>query len=175
LFSVITTVLKTSGILALLSKGICMLLPFLKLNPQAVSSLFVGILEVTNGIKECALVDMSVISRLMLVSFMIGFGGLSINAQVLSVIAGAKLKFGIYSVMKVFQGAAASMYTYFLFGMLGATQAFNIFDSAYIRHYIRYLNTNFLDKIGDSTLNLSFVLVLMLLFAFVKNMKRAKA
>jgi sporulation integral membrane protein YlbJ len=175
LFSVITTVLKTSGILVLLSKGICMLLPFLKLNPQAISSLFVGILEVTNGIKECALVDMSLISKLMLVSFMIGFGGLSINAQVLSVIAGAKLKFGIYFVMKLFQGAAASMYTYFLFGMLGAKQAINVFDSVYVRQYIRYLNTNFLDKMGDSTLNLSFVLVLMLLFAFVKSMKRVKA
>ena len=175
LFSVITAVLKTSGILALVSQGICTLLPFLNLNPQAVSSLLIGLLEVTNGIKECALVDMSLISKLMLVSFMIGFGGLSINAQVLSVIAGAKLKFGIYTFMKLIQGAAASMYTYFLFGIMGVKQVFNIFDSINIRQYIRYLNTSFLDRIGDSTLNLSFVLLLMLIFALVKNMKRAKA
>lgn len=175
LFSVITEVLKNSGILVLLSKCICMLLPFMELNPQAVSSLFIGLLEVTNGIKECALVDMSLISKLMLISFMIGFGGLSINAQVLSVIAGTKLKFGIYSVMKLFQGAAASIYTYLLFGILGANQVFNVFDSVNVRQYIRYLNTTFLDRIGDSTLNLSFVLVLMLLFTLVKNMKRAKA
>ena len=175
LFSVITAVLKTSGILILLSKFICTLLPFLKLNPQAVASLLIGLLEVTNGIKECALVDMSLISKLMLVSFMIGFGGLSINAQVLSVIAGTKLKFGIYFVMKVFQGAAASMYTYFLFGILDTKQVFNVFDPVTVNQYVRYLNTNFLDKIGNSTLHLSFVLVLMLLFALLKNMKRAKA
>lgn len=174
LFSVITSVLKTSGVLLLLSKSMCLLLPFLNLNPQAVSSLLIGLLEVTNGIKECALVDLPLISKLMLVSFMIGFGGLSINAQVLSVIAGVKLKFGIYTIMKIFQGAAASMYTYLLFGILGATQAFNVLDSINISQYIRYLNTSFLNRIGDSAINFCLVLVLMLLFAFVKNMKRAK-
>jgi sporulation integral membrane protein YlbJ len=175
LFSVITAILKTSGVLLLLSKFICMLLPFWELNPQAVSSLLIGILEVTNGIKECALVDMTLISKLMLVSFMIGFGGLSINAQVLSVIAGVKLNFGVYVVMKIFQGAAASIYTYFLFGLLGAKQAFNMFDSLNVSQYVKYLNTSFLTKIGDSTLNLSFVLALMLLFTLAMNVKRAKA
>lgn len=174
LFSVITAVLKTSGILLLISKFICMLLPFLKLNPQAVSSLLIGLLEVTNGIKECALVDISLISKLILISFMIGFGGLSINAQVLSVIAGTNLKFGIYTVMKIFQGAAASIYTYFLFGLLDAKQVFNVFDSVNAIQYLRYFNTNFIDKFGDSTLNLSFVLLLMLLYGLVKSMKKAK-
>lgn len=174
LFSVITSVLKTSGILLLLSKSICTLLPFLKLDPQAVSSLFIGLLEVTNGIKECALVDMPLISKLMLVSFMIGFGGLSINAQVLSVIAGVRLKFGIYIIMKFFQGAAATIYTYLLFGTLGAAQAFNVFDSLNVSLYIRYLNTSFLNKVGDSAINLCLVLTIMLLFAFCSNRKRAK-
>ncbi|MDF2590946.1 MAG: Sporulation integral rane protein YlbJ [Clostridia bacterium] len=174
LFSVITSVLKTSGILLLLSKSICLLLPFLNLDPQAVSSLFIGLLEVTNGIKECALVDMPLISKLMLVSFMIGFGGLSINAQVLSVISGVKLKFGIYSLMKIFQGIAASIFTYFLFGIVGAAQAFNPFDAMNVSLYIRYLNTNFITRIGDSIINLSLVLAIMLLFALCKNMKRAK-
>ena len=175
LFSVIAAILKTSGILVLLSKGICVLLPFLELNPQAVSSLFIGFLEVTNGIKESALVDMFLVSKLMLISFMIGFGGLSINAQVLSVIAGVKLKFGIYFVMKLFQGVAASIYIYFLFGLIGAKQAFNVFDSVNVSQYVRYLNTSFAGKIGDSTLNLLLVLALMLLFALAIYMKKAKA
>jgi hypothetical protein len=159
----------------LISTGKCTLLPFLHLNPQAVSSLLIGLLEVTNGIKECALVDMSLEVKLTLVSFMIGFGGLSINAQVLSVIAGAKLKFGIYTVMKLFHGVAESIYTYLLFGVFGVKQVFNVFDSVNIKQYVRYLNTSFFDRIGDSTLNLSFVLLLMLLFAFIRNIKKVKA
>jgi hypothetical protein len=132
-------------------------------------------LEVTNGIKECALVDMTLISKLMLVSFMIGFGGLSINAQVLSVIAEVKLNFGVYAVMKIFQGVAASIYTYLLFGLLGAKQAFNAFHPLNVSQYVKYLNTSFLGKIGDSALNLSFVLTLMLLLTLAMNVKRAKA
>jgi sporulation integral membrane protein YlbJ len=174
LFSVITAILKTSGILELVSKGICMLLPFLDINPKAMSGLLIGILEVTNGIKECALGDISLISKLMLTSFMIGFGGLSINAQVLSVISGAKLHFGLYTFMKLLQGVAAAVYTYFLFDMMGAKQAFNVFDPVNVSHYVRYLNTDFMGKISDSTVNLLFVLSLMLMFALF-NKRRVKA
>jgi sporulation integral membrane protein YlbJ len=174
LFSVIAAILKTSGLLELFSNMLCALLPFLNMNPQAVSSVFIGLLEVTNGIKECALVDMTLISKLMLVSFMIGFGGLSINAQVLSVIAGVHLKFGLYLVMKLFQGVTAAVYTYFLFGLVGAKQAFNVFDSVNVSQYVRYLNSSISVKIGDSALNLGFVLVIMMLFAIVVNIKELR-
>lgn len=175
LFSVIATTLKTSGILNLVSKGVCMLLPFLHINTQAVSSVIIGLLEVTNGIKECAQVDMTLISKLMLISFMIGFGGLSINAQVLSVIASVKLKFGMYCFMKLFQGIVAAIYTYFLFDLVGAKQAFNVFDPINVSQYVRYLNTSFTEKTIDSILNLLLVLAAMFIFILIMNIKRAKA
>jgi sporulation integral membrane protein YlbJ len=174
LFSVISAILKTSGLLDLFSNTVCMLLPFLNLSPQAVASVIIGMLEVTNGIKECAAIDIALINKLMLVSFMIGFGGLSINSQVLSVIAKVNLKFGLYSIMKLFQGAAAAFYTYLIFSLLGVQQVFNIYDSINVSQYVRYLNSNMFNRVENSALNLIFVVILMLIFTIPMNYKRAK-
>jgi len=175
LFSVITAVLKSSGLLDSFSKTICAILPFLNLDPQAVASVIIGMLEVTNGIKECAAVSMPHVYQLMLVSFMIGFGGLSINAQVLSVIGKARLNFGLYCVMKLFQGAVAAIYTYFMYSIIGVRQVFNIYDAINVSNYVKYLNSSPLDRILNSSLNLTLVLAVMLIFAFTFSMKKAKA
>jgi len=169
LFSVITNVLKLSGFLYHASYLICSLLHFTNLNQQAVSSFIVGFLEMTNGIKECAVSEIPTISKLMMISFMMSFGGLSVNAQVLSVIGNSSLSFGLYFVVKLFQGITAAIYTYFLFGFVGIKPVFNVFDSASASQYIRYINSSFISRIGNSTLNLLLVLALMLLFALAMN------
>lgn len=174
LFSVITTILKISGILLFVSKLICLALYFLNLNTDTVSSIIVGMLEMTNGINQCAAIDMPIVYKLMTISFMIGFGGLSINAQVLSVIGDCGLRFGLYSIVKLFQGAAAAVFTYILYGIVGTRQVFNVYDSWNVNYYVRYLNRSIIMRIGDSTLNLIFVLAVMLIFALIKNVKRAK-
>lgn len=73
-----------------------------------------GILEVTNGIKECAPLYLPDIVKASIVSFFIGFGGLSINAQVSGIIQNTDISFFIYFMMKILQGAFASLYTLLL-------------------------------------------------------------
>lgn len=174
LFSVITTILKISGILLYVSKLICLVFYFLNLNPDTVSSIIVGMLEMTNGINQCAAIDMPIVYKLMTISFMIGFGGFSINAQVLSVIGDCNLRFGLYSIVKLFQGAAAAVFTYLLYGIVGTRQVFNVYDSWNVNYYVRYLNRSIIMRIGDSTFNLIFVLAVMLIFSLIKSVKRAK-
>lgn len=175
LFSVITAILKISGLLTLASKAICLAFYFLNLNPDVVSSVIIGMLEMTNGINQCAALNIPIIHKLMMISFMLGFGGLSINAQVLSVIAGTNLKFGLYSVVKLFQGAAAAVYVYLLFGMSGAQQVYNTYDSLNVRYYVRYLNSSLASKLGDSTLLLLTVLTVTVLLSLTLNTKKARA
>jgi sporulation integral membrane protein YlbJ len=174
LFSVISAMLKNSGFLFFFSKNLSKMLPFLSLDPQAIASVIIGMLEVTNGVKECVLIDMALLNKLMLISFMIGFGGLSINAQVLSVIAKVNLRFGLYSVIKLFQGAAAAFYTYLIFNVFGIQQVFNSNDSLNVSQYVRYMNSGMYDKIGSTTANFIFVLVCMLIFSLSTMLKRAK-
>ncbi len=174
LFSVITRILKLSGILGMLSKGLCVLLPIPGLQPETVSSIIVGLMEMTNGIKECAALNLPLIYKLMITSFLIGFGGLSVNAQVLSVLGNVRLKFGLYSIMKIFQGMMASLYCLLLFGFVQAQQVFNVYDSTNVSLYVRYLNSGVLVKIKDSSFNLLLVLGLMLFFALAANLKELR-
>ncbi len=113
-FSVITAILKISGVLNAAAYIISSIIPFVKLDQKLVSCVIVGMLEVTNGIKECAALKLPAIIQAILVSFMIGFGGLSVNAQVLSIISETDLSFGLYLFLKLLQGAVASFLTFVL-------------------------------------------------------------
>jgi sporulation integral membrane protein YlbJ len=175
LFSVITAILKISGMLSLLSQAICLAFHFLHLDPNVVSGLLIGMLEMTNGINQCATLDIALVQKLMMISFMLGFGGLSINAQVLSVIAGTNLRFGLYTIVKLFQGTAAAAYAYLLFGMSGAQQVYNANDSLSVKYYVRYLNSSFISKLSDSTTLLLTVLAMALVLSFSLSTKKARA
>jgi len=115
IFSVISRVIKVTGLLAFITNSIN-LLPFINIKDSKIVSMFItGILEVTNGIKECAALDLPDLVKASMVSFFIGFGGLSINAQVSGIIQNTDINFIIYFIMKILQGIFASLYTLLLF------------------------------------------------------------
>jgi len=114
IFSVISRVIKVTGLLALITNSIN-LLPFINIKNSEIVSMFItGILEVTNGIKECAAISLPDTVKAAIVSFFIGFGGLSINAQVSGIIQNTDINFFIYFMVKILQGIFASMYTVLL-------------------------------------------------------------
>lgn len=114
IFSVISRVIKVTGLLALITNAIN-LLPFINIkNSDVVSMMITGILEVTNGINACASQYLPDIVKASIISFFIGFGGLSINAQVSGIIQGTDINFRIYFLMKILQGTFAALYTLLL-------------------------------------------------------------
>ena len=128
LFSVATRMLKISGLLGFLSALLSRAVPYGALKPDVASSLLVGFMEVTNGVKECASLQVPLINMVALTSFMIGFGGLSVNAQVMSIMSETDLKFGIYFIVKLLQGIAASVFScliYIFFSDLEVFKAIN--------------------------------------------------
>lgn len=171
-FSVIARMLKTSGLLSffsfILSKGI----PFDTVTQDMASSFLVGFLEVTNGAKECAALQVPLIYKTVMISFMIGFGGLSVNAQVMSIIAETDLKFSVYLVFKVIQGIAASLYTYILVVCFSDLQVFNLYsavDEAVMRSSTAA--SNWCSIFVSSVINLIFVLAFIFVVYFVKTKK----
>jgi len=171
LFSVITRVLKLSGILALASKALSTVLPFQAADDETVQSLLVGIMEVTNGVKECAKLQLSPVAEAVLVSFMLGFGGLSVNAQVLSIISETDLRFGIYLMMKLLQGLVASVYSYILFGLLGVSEAFNSYTASEALR-LEWFSIRHWDKVFlNSSINLLLVMAFVLLVTMASKLK----
>lgn len=175
-FAVITRILKLTGILDTISELIVMILPLPDLQTKTVSALLVGILEVTNGIKECAALNIPLLIQVMLVSFMIGFGGLSVNAQVLSIVAVSDLSFGLYFIIKLLQGFFAAFFSFLLYTFAYSTQAFNRFGSEYA---IPAVNTglyraNWLSTFTHSFLYLTVALLFILLINQSICLKKAR-
>ncbi len=165
LFSVITCILKISGILAAASKLIGLIIPFL--DQQTISSLLVGVLEVTNGIKECAALSLPLITKASIVSFLIGFGGLSVNAQVLSIISATDLKFSIYIFLKAAQGILASVFCFVTFGLFNHLQVINVYEVYEKSNFVPYNSYNWLNTLLNSTENMLMILALILVSGII--------
>lgn len=109
LFSIIISMLETSNVLYTIAN-------FLRIFhiPNYISiSILSGFLEVTNGIFYIA--NLTVCSfklKIMLCSFVLGFGGFSVLLQVLSISSKAKISIKPYFIGKLLQACFAFIYTY---------------------------------------------------------------
>ena len=115
LFSVIISVLNKSGItniVLVLFEPVCNLFNV----PSSISSsLFIGILEITNGISLLAGIKLKQISiNIVLCSFLLGTGGISVLLQVLSIVSKSDLSIKPYIIGKILHGLIAAFYTYLL-------------------------------------------------------------
>ncbi len=68
-----------------------------------------GILEMTMGLQELSLLKVSPLGKAIISSMMISFGGLSVHMQVLSQIAGTKIKYYYFLLGRIFQGIIAGV------------------------------------------------------------------
>lgn len=112
LFSVIISILKSSGCLNLFCN---FLNPFLKLLhiPTIYSQgIITGIIEVTNGVKLVAINSKPI--SIIIASFLLGFGGISVLLQVLSITSEAGISIKPYICGKFLQACFSSVIIYFL-------------------------------------------------------------
>ena len=115
LFSVIISILNVSGITNLISNIFSPLCDLLNIPDSVSSSMFTGILEITNGISLLAKIRLKQISiNIILTSFLLGFGGISILFQVLSVVAKSDLSIKPYIIGKFLHGVISSIYTFLM-------------------------------------------------------------
>jgi len=107
LFSIISTILLESGTVLLISNFI-----FPNLDKSVAYSIISGLLEVTNGVNLLSTSNISLIYKIVLTATLLGFGGFSIHAQTLSVIAKTDIKISSYLIGKTLQGIIAGALTY---------------------------------------------------------------
>ena len=112
LFSVIVSMLNSSKILSVLCTFLNPFLHVLKFPTTYSSSIITGIIEVTNGVKLAA-IDTSPFS-IIICSFLLGFGGISVLLQVLSITSKAKIAIKPYFIGKLLQACFAAFYTYLI-------------------------------------------------------------
>lgn len=111
-FSVLINILIASGI----SGWICSMAPAfigkLGFGPQILEGIFCGFFEITTGANLINAAKAGLIIKLCTTSLIIGWAGLSVHAQVMSVISGSGINAKPYIVGKALQGIISGIYTF---------------------------------------------------------------
>lgn len=112
LFSVIVSMLNSSKILNTCCIFLNPFLYILKIPVRYSPSIITGFIEVTNGINLAA-IDSSPLS-VIICSFLLGFGGISVLLQVLSITSEAKISIKPYILGKFLQACFSAIIMYFI-------------------------------------------------------------
>lgn len=113
LFSVIISILNNSGLLNIASNILYPVFDMLNINTNFIKPLFSGLIELTNGLNMLTQIPSKNLSTIIVFSsFVLGFGGLSIILQVLSITSKANISIKPYIIGKFLQGIISAILTY---------------------------------------------------------------
>ena len=113
LFSVIISILNNSGILKVLSAIITPVLSLIHIPSSFSNGVLSGIIELTNGVSIVSNIPMkSLLVNICICAFLLGFGGISVLLQVLSITSTSDISIKPYIIGKLIQGCIATLYTY---------------------------------------------------------------
>lgn len=113
IFSVIISILNSSGLLALFINIFRPIFKSIGVNINYISPILSGLIELTNGLNQIVQVSTKSISiTITLTAFLLGFGGVSILLQVLSITSKSDISIKPYILGKFLHGIIAAILTY---------------------------------------------------------------
>jgi sporulation integral membrane protein YlbJ len=113
LFSVIISILKTSQLINLFANCINPFFTLLNIPNKFCNGFFYGILELTNGLSIVSSIPEKQLSiNIIISSFLLGLGGISILLQVWSTIAKTDLSIKPYILGKLLHACLSALYTF---------------------------------------------------------------
>ncbi len=125
-FSVLVRVLEEVGVVRLLLPVVEWILRTIGLSPSLSSSLIKGFLEIDLGTMAAAQTSASLGDRLIVSSAIIGWSGLSVHGQVISVIHETDIRIVPYIIARILHCLLGGIYTYFLLGTIKVTKIFPV-------------------------------------------------
>ena len=119
LFSSIISILKSSGILNSIAMFVSPVYKLMNIDTSFSMPLISGFIEITNGIASISSIACKKLSiNIILTSFLLGFGGISVLLQVLSITSKTDLSIKPYILGKLLHGILASFYTYIFINII---------------------------------------------------------
>ena len=113
LFSVVISILKSSKLLNMLVFFISPCLKIIDIPSAFIAPFITGIIEITNGIALISNIHIKAISiNIILTSFLLGLGGISIFLQVYSIVSKTDLSIKPYFFGKLLQAMISAIYTF---------------------------------------------------------------
>ena len=154
LFSVLLSILETSEIIILPSALIKPFLSLFNITKNAANPVIAGVFEMTAGSLYLTALNISIKSKLLLLSAIITFAGLSIHAQTYSIAADAKIKLKGFAIVKTIQAVISTTLTALMLWIFNPNLA--VFADT------TQSNTVFQTQISITLLIISLLLVLIL-------------
>ena len=115
LFSVVISILNSSGFLELIANFLSPILNIFGLSSKYINGIVTGLIELTNGVCSIALIASKNIStNIIICAFLLGFGGISVALQVLNITSKNGISIKPYLIGKLLQGIFAAFYTYLI-------------------------------------------------------------
>lgn len=113
LFSVILSIMEKSNFLNIISACIEPIFKFLKIPSEFATGFISGIIELTNGLNIiCTIPEKKISINIIIASFLLGFGGISVLLQVWSVISKTDLSIKPYIIGKILHACFSAFYTF---------------------------------------------------------------
>ena len=113
LFSVILSILKTSNLLTISCYFMKPIFNFFKIPQTFYSGFISGIIELTNGLNIiCNIPEKNISINIIIASFLLGLGGISVLLQVWSCISKTDLSITPYILGKILQACFSALYTW---------------------------------------------------------------
>jgi sporulation integral membrane protein YlbJ len=140
-FAVLIEVFKETNLSYFLTLFFSKILVLIGVNPILGEGITTGFFEMTLGAQKVAQINVSLIQQLMIVSLILGWSGLSIQAQVTSIAARNNLPISYYLGGRFFQGILAMFLTLLLFKPLSniiPASKFNFFPQENITFFNYY-------------------------------------
>ncbi|MDO5555475.1 MAG: sporulation integral membrane protein YlbJ [Clostridia bacterium] len=115
LFSVVISILDDSKILQFFANSISPVLNVFNIPNKFAEGILTGLIEVTNGVCSVSAISNKYIStNIIICAFLLGFGGISITLQILSITSKSEISIKPYIFGKLLQGVFAAFYTYLI-------------------------------------------------------------
>jgi sporulation integral membrane protein YlbJ len=129
LFSVLTKLMFLIGFTSVIAELVEQLLLVFSISTEFGLPIISGLFEITIGVQSISGVNDTLLVQAILVSFILGFNGFSVQAQVASIISKTDIRFAPYFFARILHGFFASTLTIFLYKPLYLDrQAFDMYD-----------------------------------------------
>lgn len=113
IFSSIISILNASGITHIIELLLSPFFDWIHIDTSFIGPIFTGFFEITNGISTISNIACKKLSiNIIITAFLLGFGGISVLLQVLSITSKSDLSIKPYIYGKVLQGILAALYVY---------------------------------------------------------------
>ncbi|NLL82482.1 MAG: sporulation integral membrane protein YlbJ [Tissierellia bacterium] len=171
IYSVIIDILLSSQ---LLNTFVGFISQLTTVEPQIFKGLIAGIIEMTNGCKIISNLNINLINKIILINFIIGWGGFSIHSQSLSFISSTDINPKIYLISKLFHGLLSAIYTYILYLLFYKEKIMGAYKNS-IPSLSIHTSNNFVELFMISTFIVIFSTLFLFMVGLIINESRKRA